>query len=188
MTLHSRWTAILVSLAVAVVLIPGAPASAAEVGPLQIINYNSGLCVEVKNASTANNATLQQNSCLRKRHQLWWFQHQPTGGYFQMVPQHMILADVPGCITNTGWSRDNGHDMKLTPCTAPPWADSSEAFSLVPGSGSALPTPGPQYRYRLINWFSQMCLEITGGSTSIGAVLQQAPCDGSARQYWIINY
>jgi hypothetical protein len=100
----------------------------------------------------------------------------------------MILRDPPGCITNPGWSTTPGKDMKIYGCTEPPWADSSQGFSTTFVNGSPLPTPGAQYRYRLINWYSQMCLEIENGSTSLGGYLQQAPCDGSAKQLWIIMY
>jgi hypothetical protein len=41
---------------VTIALVPSTPAAAAEIGPLQIINYNSGLCLDVKERSTSNGA------------------------------------------------------------------------------------------------------------------------------------
>jgi hypothetical protein len=45
-----------VAAAVTIALVPSTPAAAAEIGPLQIINYNSGLCLDVKERSTSNGA------------------------------------------------------------------------------------------------------------------------------------
>lgn len=192
MTLRRRWAVLLAAFTTAVALVPPTPAAAAEIGPLQIINYNSGLCMDIKDRSTSSGATIHQWTCRRQTNQLWWLTHQPqgNGGFWDIRPQSTILRDPSLCVTNPGWSTANGHDYKMRDCTAPPWADSSQGFSYTLGLpyASPLPTPGPQYRYRLINWYSQMCLEVTGGSTSLGAIIQQAYCDGSAKQLWIIAY
>jgi hypothetical protein len=173
-------------LATAAVVVTAGPAAAAHAGPFQVINYNSGLCIDTEDAGTSNGTEIHQWTCRRQSHQLWHFEHQPTEGYFEMYTHHTATRVEPGCLTIPNWSKTAGADAKLVECFPHPWAASHQGFSLTLATGSALPTPGPQLRYRFINWFSQMCLEIAGGSTSRGAVLQQAPCNGSAQQLWIV--
>lgn len=168
------------------VVITTASAAAGEVGPYEIINYNSGLCIDIANKSTSEGAAIHQWGCHHDSNQLWHFKHQYSceepACRFTMIPHNTYTREPQGCLTIPNWSTTPGEDVKLYSCASPPWAASDQGFSLVVGS-SALPTPGARYRYRFINWYSGMCLEIEGSSESQGAPAQQAPCDGSAKQY-----
>ncbi|MFE0588869.1 RICIN domain-containing protein [Micromonospora echinospora] len=45
----------------------------------------------------------------------------------------------------------------------------------------------PLGSYEVKNVYSGKCLDVTGGSTSIGTVVQQYPCYGSTHQLWYYN-
>lgn len=170
------------------VVVTTTSAAAAEAGPYQIINYNSGLCLDVADNSTSDGAVLHQWGCEHGSNQMWHFKHQYSCEdfcRFTMIPDDTYENDPQECLT-LPWSHTPGDDAHLGQCEPSPWASSAQGFSIADGI-SALPTPGSQYRYRLINWFNGMCLEIQDGSVNYGAPVQQTPCDGSAKQYWIIT-
>lgn len=182
-------SAVAALLATGAAVTTGTAAAVDEVGAYEIINYNSGLCIDIAGNSTSNGAAIHQWGCHHDSNQLWHFKTQYScfdpGCRFTMIPHNTYTRNPQACMTVPDWSRDAGTDVKLDSCDPPPWAATNQGFSLAIGS-SALPTPGAQFRYRLINWNSGMCLEIQDGSESYGAPAQQAPCDGGDRQLWII--
>jgi hypothetical protein len=107
-----------------------------------------------------------------------------------MIAGNTILPSTNdrGCLTIPNFRQAAGEDTVLSHCFFD-FAVSDQGFSLVPDFTvtSPLPTPGRQFRYRFINWHSGMCLEVYGGSTTRGARVQQAPCNGSFQQYWIVT-
>jgi hypothetical protein len=54
-------------------------ALASENGPFQVINYNSGLCLDVAHASTDDGEEILQYGCHRGANQLWHFISDPNG-------------------------------------------------------------------------------------------------------------
>jgi Ricin-type beta-trefoil lectin domain-like len=171
---------IMALLAIDVVVIT-ANAAAAEVGPFQIANYNSGLCIDIAHKSTADDAIIHQWTCGRDSNQVWHFKHQDgcTGPAcaFQIIPHNTYNRNPQGCMSN----RPLLDGVRLYRC-APPAA--FQGFVLVLGS-SALPTPGPQFRYRLINQATGLCLSMNGLRRETKATLEL--CDGSNSQLWIIQ-
>jgi len=166
-----------------------APAAyASSTGPFQVINSNSGLCMDVKGAWTASGTPIQQYTCNQSVAQYWLFQADWSGGKFKMEPVNAL--STPGCLTNHGWSSTSGAAVDLEACSPAPWVASSQSYSLIPGHDaiSPFPTPGTQYRYRFINDFSQMCLQPSGGSRAVQARIVQATCNGSAAQDWIVDF
>jgi rhamnogalacturonan endolyase len=179
--------ATIVMVTTAMTLTTASSAAADGVGPYQVINYNSGLCIDIEDASVSSGALVHQWTCKRGTNQLWNFVTQPSGaGHFLMIPQNSFWRVQQECMAIPSWSRTVGTDARQEDCAPAPWNFTNQGWSLVQGGGSSFPTPGYQYRYRFVNEFSQMCLEIQGASTSRGAPAQQAPCDGSAKQFWIV--
>lgn len=191
MKLRSRVVVLLsavVALLGAGAVVAASPANALTVGPYQIINYNSGLCMDVLDAATSDGTPIQQWTCNHTNAQYWQIQSDWSGTDFKLEPTNALSR--PGCLTNSGWSKSSGTSVSLVGCEPSPWVSSSQSYSLIPGlnTPSPYPTPGPQYRYRFINYYSQMCLQPSGGSTGTGARIVQATCNGSAAQYWIVTY
>ena len=180
--------AVLVPVISLVVFGGSTPALAVSNGPFQVINYNSSLCLDVAHASRASGTPIIQYGCHHGANQLWYFEISDTAGavgHFMMVPSHTASFIPQGCLTVPGWPPTNGTAAVLTDCEYVNLL-MQQNWSLVPTGGSALPTPGAQYRYRFYNQFTSMCLEVRGGSSSQGAVIQEAVCNGSLQQYWIV--
>ena len=109
-----------------------ASASAAEVGPFQIVNYNSGLCIDIANKSTSDGATIHQWTCGHDSNQVWHFKHQYScfepGCRFTMIPHNTYTRNPQACLTIPDWSQTPGTDVKLDSCAPSPWASTNQGF------------------------------------------------------------
>lgn len=162
--------------------------AASEAGPFRVFNYNSGLCLDVLNAGKSDGTVIEQYRCNGTAAQEWHFIYQASGGKFLIVPHHTYTDNPQGCVTMPNWSTVAGEDAKIYSCYPSPWVATDQGWSLSPTEDvSNLPTPGAQFRYRFINTYSGMCLEVEGGSDNFNARVQQAPCNGSPQQYWVVK-
>jgi hypothetical protein len=152
-----------------------APTASADSPNYEIINYNSGMCVDVISSVTYNGATIYQWTCHGHPNQQWRFVPDWFGdGYFLMVAAHSNKClDVAGASTANGakvhqWTCHNG---------------TNQQWSIANPGGT--PTPG-NTRYQLINRHSGKCLEVAGSSSDRGAPLRQWTCNGALNQRWLV--
>jgi glucosylceramidase len=153
---------------------PSATGSTGAPGPIdpsrwyQVINPNSGKCLDDADRNTSNGARLQQWQCSVPvaTNQTWQFR--PTSdGYYQVVNRNAstLVWDVDGGPGATGdgtqvhlWSYAGGTNQQ--------W----QAVSL--GNGT----------YRFVARNSGKCLDVRDVSTADGAQLQQWTCTGGPAQ------
>jgi glucosylceramidase len=128
----------------------------------EVVNTNSGDCVDDTNGSTSNGAAVQQWACSAgSTNQEWQFQ--PTsGGYYQVVTRNAPSEawDVTGGPSATGngtliqlWSATSGTNQQWLPTLQ---SDGSYTFT-ARNSGNE-------------------CLDVTNRSTTNGTQLQQWAC------------
>ena len=129
-----------------------------------IKNRNSGKCVDVVSASTADGAEIIQWDCHGGTNQLW--EARAVGdGYVQLVSRHSgKCLDVDGASTAANarailWSCHSG--------TNPQWQ--------LRDSGGYL---------EIVARHSGRCLDVIGSSTTNGTRLQQSDCRGATSQQW----
>jgi glucosylceramidase len=144
---------------------PGSTSTGGGISPstwYQVVNTNSGDCVDDTNGSAANGAAVQQWTCgSGSTNQEWQFQ--PTSdGYYQVVTRNApgVVWDVTGGPSATGngtpiqlWSAAGGTNQQWLPTLQ---SDGSYTFT-VRNSGNE-------------------CLDVTNRSTSNGTQLQQWAC------------
>lgn len=127
----------------------------------EVVNSNSGLCVDATGWGTANGTTVQQWACGATANQEWQFQ--PTSnGYYQVVNRNAPgeVWDVTGGAGSTGngsliqlWSYGGGTNQQWLPTLL--------------GNGA--------YSFTARNSGTE-CLDVTNRSTSNGTQLQQWSC------------
>ncbi len=128
----------------------------------EVVNTNSGDCVDDTNGSTSNGTAVQQWACSAGNTNQEW-QFQPTsGGYYQVVTRNAPSEawDVTGGPSATGngtliqlWSATGGTNQQWLPT---PQSDGSYTFT-ARNSGNE-------------------CLDVTNRSTANGTQLQQWAC------------
>ncbi len=134
----------------------------------QVINTNSGKCLDDADWSTGNGARLQQWTCASPpaANQQWQFRA-TSGGYYQVVNRHAtsLVWDVNGGPGATGdgaqvhlWSYVGGSNQQWQPVAL----------------GGGL--------YRFVARNSGRCLDVRDVSTADGAWLQQWTCTGGPAQ------
>ena len=137
--------------------------------PFNIINQNSGACLDATGWGTANGTTLQQWACgngtySTSANQEWEFQSAGNGDYYVTNVNAPSLA---WNVLNNGTA--NGSLMQL-------WAyggASNEQFSA--------DSLGNGY-YKFVGVGSGRCLDVPGSSTANGVQLQIYDCNGTAAQ------
>ncbi len=140
----------------------------------QVVNVNSGKCVDATNGGTANGTPVQQWACSAGNTNQEW-QFQPTsGGYYEVVTRNAPSEawDVTGGQGATG----NGTPIQL-------WSyggGTNQQWKPVQQSGGA-------YTFVARNSGTE-CLDVTNRSTSNGTVLQQWACTaGDTAQAFTLN-
>jgi glucosylceramidase len=139
----------------------------------QVVNYNSGKCLDVTGRSTANGAVLQQWTCLSgptAANQGWFFISAASSGYYTVVN-----LNSNKCLDVTGRSTANGVHIQQWTCNG---GTNQEWHPKVVGTYAA----GDIYNF--INLNSGKCLDVTGASTANGAIVEQWPCNGGNNQKW----
>lgn len=130
----------------------------------RVANVKSGLCVSSQNSGSTDGTSLQQSACASPTltSQSWQFQGPNADGYYTVVPRNAptLAWDISGAGTTDGT-----------------WAVLWTASGVVNQQWQAVPLGGGRFQYVARN--SGKCLQVSGGSTTSGAVLQQSSCDSS---------
>lgn len=135
-------------------------AALASGGVTQTAAFRSGvpgMCVDVRNAATADGTPVQLHTCNGTAAQRWT--HVPGEGG--------TLRALGRCLDVSGGGTANGTKVQLWHCNG------TGAQRWIPGPGSSLVNPR-----------SGRCLDDPGGSTADGTQLQIWDCNGTAAQRW----
>jgi glucosylceramidase len=139
----------------------------------QVVNANSGDCVDDAGGGTSNGTAVQQWACGTGNNNQQW-QFQPTSnGYYQVVTRNATTEawNVTGGASATG----NGVPIQLWTyggATNEQWEpvlNTNGSYSFHPRSNTS------------------ECLDVTGQSTANGTQLQQWSCTGAANQQFTLN-
>ena len=183
-----RGVAVLVASIVAVLatlVTTAAPASAGDAvsipsdTPLRLINYNDFLCVQPVAGngvqSWDNGAPIQQLTCGNNVPNYWTAHYVgnlslgvcPAGTFCQdRVPVYQLMSNFSGkCLDLTGESKAPWTPLTQITCTS---GDLSTYWFV--GSGDFNGT------YIFGNFYSHLCLDVYGASTSVGATIQEWTC------------
>jgi len=128
----------------------------------QVVNTNSGMCVDDTNGSTSNGTAVQQWGCSTGNSNQEW-QFQPTsGGYYQVVTENnpSEVWDVTGGTSATS----NGTPIQLWSATG---GTNQQWLPTLQSDGS--------YTFTARNSGNE-CLDVTNRSTANGTQLQQWAC------------
>ncbi len=136
-------------------------------GTYSLKNSKSGKCVEVPGTSAAAGVQLQQNGCSGGTAQRFKLTHVANGYYtianattgLALHVQNFLVGDNAAIQQNEAHGGDN------------------ELFTLVSYGGGYLVKPMHSYK----------CLDIVGGSTANGALLQQYTCNQSTAQVFMLQ-
>jgi len=127
-------------------------------GYTRLQNRNSGKCVDVEGASTADGANIFQWSCHNNANQQWLMED-VGGGYVQLRAQHSgKCADV------WEWSTADGGEIRQYTCTG----GTNQQWT-VEDMGSGY--------FRLRNRYSGKCMDDWEWNTADGADLRQYTCN-----------
>jgi hypothetical protein len=140
-------------------------------GAYTITNRNSGKCADAAAAGTANGTVVQQYTCNGTSAQVWQLVATDSG-YYKVLTQNATAQgwDVTGGTTATA----DGVKIQL-------WANggaTNQQFQTV--------TEGGGY-YHLIARNSGKCVDVPSASTADAVQLDQATCNGSATQSYLIT-
>jgi hypothetical protein len=138
-----------------------------------LVALNSGKCLEVSYGSSENGMSIHQEPCGDG--------HTQQAQAFTLVPspynpaQYELVNRKSGkCLDVTNVSTADGAQIQQFTCQS--WGQTNQVFAGVPWS----PTDSSHVKY--IAQHSNKCLDITGGSTADGALLQQWTCTGATNQ------
>ncbi len=134
----------------------------------KLTNRNSGKVLDVSGASTANGATIIQNTANGGANQQW-SETAVSGGYIKFVNRNSgKVLDVSGASTANGASviqyTDNG--------------GTNQEWSLVSVGGGY---------YKIVNRNSGKVLDVSGASTADGASVIQYTDNGGTNQEWSLS-
>jgi hypothetical protein len=137
-------------------------------GTYKLMNYNSGLALDVSGASTADGAAVLQWTYGGNNNQRWTFTSLGNGFYtIRSVNSGKALEVANYSKSNGGtvdqWTANNGNNQV--------WQ------VIANGDGT----------YRIVNRFSGYPLEIYGASTANGAIADQWAWGNAANQKWLIQ-
>jgi beta-glucanase (GH16 family) len=137
-----------------------------------LINENSGSCIDDANSGTANGTKVQQWACgegtySTQLNQQWEFEEGTASGFY-----YVANANAPTetwNVTNDGTT--NGSLIQTWTYSG----NSNEEWEAVPlGNGY----------YKFVGQGSGLCLDTPGASTANGVQLQIYTCNGTAAQAW----
>ena len=135
-------------------------------GTIDIVNRNSGKCVDVVSGSTADGAEAIQWTCHGGANQQWELQD-AGGGY------HRIVSQASGkCLDVNGASTADGARIIQWTCGS----GTNQQWQLRDGGGYV----------QIVARHSGKCLDVVGASTADSARLQQSTCSTGASQQWTL--
>ena len=135
-----------------------------------VVNQNSGACVDATNFGTTNGTAVQQWACGNQQSNQEW-QFQPTDSGFFKVVSRGAPAEVWD-VTNVGttnnsliqlWQFGGGTNQQWQPVSL--------------GNGM----------FKFVGRGSGRCLDVPGASTANGAHLQIFDCNGTGAQAWTLK-
>lgn len=130
----------------------------------QVTNVKSGMCVSSQNSGSTDGTTLTQSACSSPvlTSQSWQFRGPNSDGYYTVVPRNAatLAWDISGAGTT------DGTPALLRTASG---ATNQQWRAVALGGG----------RFQYVARHSGKCLQVSGGSTTTGAVLQQITCNGS---------
>ncbi|WP_026922253.1 RICIN domain-containing protein [Glycomyces arizonensis] len=132
-----------------------------------IVNRNSGKCVDVVSGSTADGAEIIQYDCHGGANQQWRIQD-AGGGYYQIVSQASGK-----CLDIDGASTANNARAIQWPCNG----GTNQQWELRDSGNGYV---------ELVARHSGKCLDVIDSSTANGTRLQQYDCYGGANQQWTL--
>jgi hypothetical protein len=138
----------------------------------EVVNKNSGDCVDATNWGTANGTAVQQWACASpaQSDQEWGFVSVGSGEYEVLNLNGEPESEAWNVTGGTG-ATGSGDDIQLW---AYGGATNEEWKAVALGSG--------YYEFEALN--SGLCLEVPGSSTTNGTQLEQATCNGSSAEAW----
>ncbi|MET9863835.1 RICIN domain-containing protein [Streptomyces smyrnaeus] len=128
-------------------------------------NKHSGKCLTVHRASKANNATVNQYTCVGAANQRWNFEW--TGG----VSYNLRNMNSNKCLTVHGRSKANGAAIDQYTCVG----QFNQSFYVNISEPGNTPIKAAH---------SQKCLDVQGASTANNARVIQWSCHGNSNQRW----
>jgi hypothetical protein len=130
-----------------------------------IVNANSGLCVDAANQAAANGTFVQQWACgAQQFNQEWQLQAQGNGHY------SIATRNAPGEVLDvTDGGTANGNLIQL-------WTYGGGA------NQQWMPVSVGNGEYKLVGVGSGRCLDVPAASTANGVRLQIYDCNGTAAQ------
>jgi hypothetical protein len=139
---------------------------------VEILNYNSNLCVEAHGASTKAGLQLDQWGCRGAANELWRFYL--VGTQYQIYQENDLE-----CLAVNGSSTGNNAEIIQTPCTrGSPTPNEVWAVNL-----GATKANGLDY-YEWYNPHSGKCLNVADASKASGANIIQFTCEPTAKNEW----
>ncbi|MFD4318305.1 serine/threonine protein kinase [Streptomyces sp. NPDC058548] len=137
-----------------------------------VMNTNSGMCVDANQWGTTDGTTVIQWPCLLDRANQQW-QFTPTGdGYYRVVNRNAPTL---------GWDVTGGSGATANGASIQLWS--------ITGGGNQhwKPVPLGDGKYSFIAQHSGMCLDVTNHSTSAGTQVQQWACVGNHAQTFTLT-
>ena len=142
-------------------------------GTYMLVNRNSRMVMSLANNSVASGTNVNQQSWSNRKSQYWNVRPVDSriGGDFSYYTICASQNDFPIDVWN--WSLDNGGDIRLY------------NGSLGTNEQWYLQYAGEGYYY-IRSRYSNLCIEVAGGSKTSGGNIQQGSYTGDARQQWKI--
>lgn len=134
----------------------------------EVINQNSGSCVDDTNSGTANGTAVQQWACGTSLNQQWQFVS-AGGGYYEVLNRNAAAQ-------NEAWDVTGGPSATASGTPVQTWSyggGTNQQWQAVAG-------PGGYYTFVARN--SGLCLDVPNASTANGVQLQVYTCNGTAAQ------
>ncbi len=133
--------------------------------PYTLIGVGSGKCMDVKDWSKDNGATIQIWECHFGDNQIWVLESAGSG-YYRIKSKHSGK-----CLDVKGASKDDKARIQLYSCHG----KENQQFKFEIQSDGT---------YQIKARHSGKCIDVQGASTSNGATLQQYRCHGKSNQRW----
>ncbi|HEV2647538.1 MAG TPA: RICIN domain-containing protein [Acidobacteriaceae bacterium] len=145
------------------------PAALSLSGTWEIQNVNSGLSLNIKGASTAAGAIVQQYAFSSGQNNALWTFVPTSGGYYQIknVNSGMVLNVSGGVTTNA---------------LAGALIDQTNQAGMMPGNQQWMPVKNPDGSYSFYSLNSYQALDVPGASKSSGVQLDQWFGNGATNQ------
>ena len=156
--------------AAAATLVVGSPAQATTYYWRTMNNYNNGKCVDVRGEDSYH---VQQWECVGNDNQRWRFEYYLTNSVGQEY-YRIINKRTNKCLSVPGASLNSGVQLVVLPCTI----DVSQFWTFR--------SPASTYT-AVVNFYSYICMEVWGGSSGNGAVVQQNSCNGTGAQLFALH-